>query len=184
MLCIIYLEVKQHLKIGIERMNYGVNTGLNTDIVMADNLSPDVRRKNMANIRAQNTKPEVMVGKYLFSRGLRYRKNVKSLPGKPDFVFKKYKTFVFVNGCFWHRHDCGRFHWPKSNIEYWKPKIMRNIQRDNENYQALEAMGWHVLIIWECELKKDQREKNLNRLYNDIVQMNNCTETAISTDEK
>lgn len=121
---------------------------------MADNHSKEIRSKNMSHIRSTNTKPEECVRKYLFSRGLRYRKNVRKLPGCPDIVLKKYKTVVFINGCFWHHHDCGRFVWPSSNEEYWHNKIDRNVERDKESQKKLEAQGWQVLVIWECQLKK------------------------------
>ena len=136
---------------------------------MADNHSKEVRSKNMSHIRSTNSKPEEMVRKYLFSKGFRYRKNVRTLPGCPDIVLTKYHTVIFVNGCFWHKHDCGRFVWPASNIEYWIPKINRNVERDKEHYRKLADMGWKVLIIWECELKKNVREKNLTKLCNDIT---------------
>lgn len=123
----------------------------------------------MSHIRGINTKPEETVRKYLFSRGLRYRKNVCTLPGKPDIVLPKYKTIVFVNGCFWHKHDCGRFVWPSSNVDYWSEKIARNLQRDVANYDALRSMGWKVLIVWECELKKKVAESNLQKLYERIT---------------
>lgn len=121
---------------------------------MADNHTKDVRSKNMSHIRSTNTKPEENVRKYLFSKGFRYRKNVKGLPGYPDIVLAKYKTVIFVNGCFWHKHDCPRFVWPSSNEEYWIPKIKRNVERDKANQAELKAAGWNVIIIWECELKK------------------------------
>ena len=121
---------------------------------MADNHTKDVRSKNMSHIRSTNTKPEENVRKYLFSKGFRYRKNVKSLPGCPDIVLAKYKTVIFVNGCFWHKHDCPRFVWPSSNEEYWIPKIKRNVERDKANQAELKTAGWNVIIIWECELKK------------------------------
>ena len=121
---------------------------------MADNHTKDVRSKNMSHIRSTNTKPEENVRKYLFSKGFRYRKNVKGLPGCPDIVLAKYKTVIFVNGCFWHKHDCTRFVWPSSNEEYWIPKIKRNVERDKANQAELKAAGWNVIIIWECELKK------------------------------
>ena len=136
---------------------------------MADNHTAEIRSRNMSRIRSTNTKPEEIVRKYLFSKGLRYRKNVKSLPGCPDIVFPKYKTVVFVNGCFWHMHDCGRFVWPTSNEEYWRKKITRNIKRDDENYHALESAGWKVLVIWECELKKKVAEENLQNLYKRVI---------------
>lgn len=109
----------------------------------------------MSHIRSTNTKPEEKVRKYLFSKGFRYRKNVKTLPGKPDIVLPKYHTVIFVNGCFWHKHDCPRFVWPSSNEEYWIPKINGNVERDRKNYQLLQKMGWNVLVVWECELKKE-----------------------------
>ena len=126
---------------------------------MADNLSPEIRQKNMSHIRAVNTKPEEIVRKRLFANGFRYRKNVAALPGKPDIVLPKYHTVIFVNGCFWHMHNCPRFKWPASNIEYWNQKISGNVERDRRNYRLLEALGWRVLVVWECELKKANLEK-------------------------
>ena len=133
---------------------------------MADAHSKEVRSKNMSHIRSANFKPEEIVRKYLFSKGLQYRKNVRKLPGCPDIVLSKYKTVVFVNGCFWHKHDCGRFLWPSSNEEYWRKKIYRNVERDKENQRILAEQGWRVLIIWECQLKKKVAEDNLLQLYN------------------
>lgn len=124
---------------------------------------------NMSHIRSKNSKPEERVRKYLFSRGLRYRKNVKKLPGCPDIVLTKYKTVIFVNGCFWHHHDCGRFVWPSSNVEYWYTKINRNVERDTQNTALLTKQGWQVLTIWECQLKKKTAEENLQLLYNKII---------------
>lgn len=130
----------------------------------------DVRSYNMSEIRSTGTKPEEIVRKYLFSKGLRYRKNVKILPGKPDIVFSKYKTVVFVNGCFWHGHqNCRYFVMPKSNTEYWESKIKSNITRDKTTYDSLSALGWNVLIVWECELKKDKRDITLERLFYSIL---------------
>lgn len=136
---------------------------------MADTHSKEVRSMNMSHIRSTNSKPEEKVRKFLFSKGLRYRKNVRNLPGCPDLVFRKYKTVVFVNGCFWHHHDCGRFVWPSSNEEYWHKKIDRNVERDAQNTKELMGMGWRVLTIWECELKKTVAEKNLLELYEQII---------------
>ena len=135
---------------------------------MADNHTKEVRSMNMSHIRSTNSKPEEIVRKYLFSKGLRYRKNVSKLPGKPDIVLPKYKTVVFVNGCFWHKHDCGRFVMPSSNVEYWTRKIEGNVQRDKTNKTQLENLGWKVLVIWECKLKKKTREDNLEHLYAQI----------------
>lgn len=136
---------------------------------MADNHSVSQRQYNMSQIHSQNTKPEEIVRQYLFSRGLRYRKNDKRYPGTPDIVLPRYKSIVFANGCFWHHHNCSRFHWPLSNVNYWKKKIDRNVQRDIENKCRLEEQGWQVLVIWECELKKTVREKNLKLLYQHIT---------------
>lgn len=131
---------------------------------MADNHTKEQRSYNMSKIRSTNSAPEEKVRKYLFAKGFRYRKNVKSLPGCPDIVLPKYKTVVFVNGCFWHMHDCPRFVWPSSNKEYWEPKIRRNVERDKINIELLQKEGWRVLIVWECELKKKTIEERLSRL--------------------
>ena len=133
-----------------------------------DNHSKSVRSYNMSRIRSTNNKPEEIVRKYLFAQGFRYRKNDKRYPGKPDIVLPKYKTAIFVNGCFWHKHDCGRFVWPSSNEDYWRAKIQRNIERDEHHTAQLRNDGWKVIIIWECELKKSVREERLARLCNEI----------------
>ncbi|AGL02838.1 very short patch repair endonuclease [Desulfoscipio gibsoniae] len=135
-----------------------------------DNHSKEVRSYNMSHIRSKDNKPEELVRKYLFSKGFRYRKNVKTLPGCPDIVLPKYKTVVFINGCFWHMHDgCPKFVWPKSNEEYWTKKLLRNKKRDDESRSSLEELGWKVLIVWECELKKAVREERLNLLCRQIT---------------
>ena len=121
---------------------------------MADNHTKEVRSRNMSHIRSTNTKPEEKVRKYLFSKGFRYRKNVRKLPGCPDIVLPKYHTVIFVNGCFWHKHDCPRFVWPSSNEDYWIPKITRNVERDLKNHQILREQGWRVVVVWERELKE------------------------------
>lgn len=125
------------------------------------------RSYNMSRIRGKNTKPEEMVRKYLFSRGYRYRKNDSRLPGKPDIVLPRYRTVVFVNGCFWHHHDCRYFVWPRNNAEFWKEKIDRNVIRDRETSRKLSEMGWKVYVIWECELKHN-REQVLSALVDRI----------------
>lgn len=135
---------------------------------MADNHTKEIRSMNMSHIRSTNSKPEEIVRKYLFSKGFRYRKNVKKLPGCPDIVLPKYRTVIFVNGCFWHKHACPRFVWPSSNQEYWRPKILRNVERDQLNRQELEAMGWKVIVVWECELKKKVRDARLTELEAEI----------------
>lgn len=129
-----------------------------------DNHSPKDRSYNMSRIRSVNTKPEEIVRKFLFKEGFRYRKNVNKLPGSPDIVLAKYKTVIFVNGCFWHKHDCPKFVWPKTNINYWSSKILKNVERDKINYQKLQELGWNVIIVWECELNSSVRQKTLNNI--------------------
>lgn len=135
-----------------------------------DKHSKETRSYNMSMIKSSGTNPEETVRKYLFSKGLRYCKNVKTLPGKPDIVLLKYKTIVFVDGCFWHGHKgCKYFVMPKTNVEFWTEKITKNIARDEITYKKLQNMGWNVIVIWECELKKDKRNNTLECLYNDIL---------------
>ena len=135
-----------------------------------DNHSKEVRSYNMSQIRSKNTKPEEIVRKYLFSKGLRFRKNDKRYPGHPDVVLPKYKTIVFVNGCFWHSHEgCSDFVTPKSNPDYWIPKLEKNRLRDAANKTKLENQGWNVIVIWECELKKEVRQERLERLFKQIT---------------
>lgn len=132
---------------------------------MADVHTPEQRSFNMSQIRGKNTKPEEIVRKYLFSQGFRYRKNDPRLPGKPDIVLPKYKTVIFVNGCFWHGHEgCRYFVWPKNNEEFWKTKISGNIQRDAQCVCLLKDQGWNVIVVWECELKKAKRDATLINL--------------------
>lgn len=135
---------------------------------MADNHTKEQRSYNMSRIRSKNNAPEEKVRKFLFSKGFRYRKNDKNLPGCPDIVLPKYKTVIFVNGCFWHKHNCKRFVWPSSNEEYWKKKILRNVERDELNIKGLKELGWKVLVVWECELKKVAIDKRLETLVDEI----------------
>lgn len=136
---------------------------------MDDVHTPEQRSYNMSRIRSKNTKPEELVRKYLFAQGFRYRKNDNRLPGKPDIVLPKYKTVIFINGCFWHGHEgCRYFVWPKNNAEFWKEKISGNIHRDRQNHQLLEQQGWHVIDVWECELKKDTVQQTLNHLVQEL----------------
>lgn len=135
-----------------------------------DNHTKEVRSYNMSRIRNKNSKPEMIVRKFLFSKGLRYRKNVNTLPGKPDIVLPKYRCVIFVNGCFWHGHfGCSRFKMPKSNTEYWNAKIKSNVERDNRVQKELFDMGWKVMTVWECQLKRDIRYRTLNYLYYNIL---------------
>lgn len=148
-----------------------------------DRLTPQQRSKNMAAIHSKDTKPEMIVRKGLWSRGFRYRLNHKRLPGHPDLVLKKYRTCIFVNGCFWHGHnvtesrmsdvrgkmeeviessECCKI--PKTNREFWVEKIRRNKERDKEEQRKLAAMGWHCITVWECELKASKREETLDSI--------------------
>lgn len=132
---------------------------------MSDRLTIQQRHNNMAAIKGKNTKPEVLVRKYLWSHGFRYRLNHPRLPGKPDIVLRKYRTCIFVNGCFWHGHEgCKYFRMPKTNTEFWERKISRNRERDREEQKQLARMGWHCITVWECELKGERREKTLESL--------------------
>lgn len=137
--------------------------------VIMDVHSKHIRSYNMSQIKSKNTKPENIVRTFLFSKGFRYRKNYKKLPGSPDIVLPKYKTIVFINGCFWHVHEnCRYFVWPASNIEFWKNKLEHNKKRDEENISKLTSMGWKVIVIWECELKKTVRDERLAKLLYEI----------------
>lgn len=149
-----------------------------------DKLSADQRHKNMAAIRSKDTKPEMIVRRGLWKRGFRYRLNHKRLPGHPDLVLRKYRTCIFVNGCFWHGHKssliptpsskgegnmylltdsvCCKI--PKTNREFWVAKILRNKERDKEEQKKLASMGWHCITVWECELKPSKREETLDSI--------------------
>ncbi len=148
---------------------------------MADNHSKEARSMNMSHIRSTNSKPEEIVRKYLFAEGFRYRKNVKKLPGCPDIVLPKYKTVIFVNGCFWHKHDCPRFVWPSSNQDYWRPKILRNVERDNQSRKELETLGWKVITVWECELKKNVLNETLGKLIAELKAIDFSTDNKETT---
>lgn len=129
----------------------------------------ETRSYNMSRIKGRKTKPEEIVAKYLFSQGFRYRRNVKKLPGTPDIVLKKYKTVIFVNGCFWHMHEgCKYFVWPKDNSKFWKNKLLANKERDEKEKKEIEELGWKVIVVWECQLKKAERERTLNWLVEKI----------------
>lgn len=138
---------------------------------MADILTPEQRRRCMTAIKSKNTKPEMLVRKFLFSKGLRYRVNNRKLPGSPDIVLRKYKTVVFVDGCFWHGHEGCRFYrLPKTNEDFWRHKIAMNYARDFANNIDLQLAGWRVIRIWECEIRtKTTRVETLENLYNKII---------------
>ena len=132
---------------------------------MPDKLTREQRHRCMASIRGKDTKPEMLVRRWLHSRGFRYRINVKGLPGTPDIVLRKYRTAIFIHGCFWHGHEgCHYFVLPKSNTEFWTAKIERNRERDLERRSQLKQMGWHTIVIWECQLKPKTREATLAEL--------------------
>ncbi len=132
---------------------------------MADVHEPKVRSYNMSQIRARDTQPEILVRKYLHANGFRYRLHDKKLPGKPDIVLKKYNTVILIHGCFWHGHkDCKYFVVPKTRTQWWLDKINRNKEKDRESIKALQKEGWNIITIWECELKRDKRQKTLEKL--------------------
>ena len=137
---------------------------------MTDVHSKETRSYNMSRIKGKDTKPEVLVRKYLFSKGLRFRKNDKRYPGHPYIVLPKYKTIIFVHGCFWHFHENCRYAvMPSSNVDFWKKKLNGNRLRDERNKKALTEMGWNVIVIWECQLKKCKRDQTLEDLYLEII---------------
>jgi len=136
---------------------------------MADIFTKKKRSEIMSKISGKETKPEILVRKFLFANGFRYRKNDKRYPGKPDIVLPKYKTVIFVHGCFWHGHNCPAGKLPETRKEFWKNKIQGNIERDNKNKIELEKKGWRVITIWQCELKnKKIQEKTLINLTNTL----------------
>lgn len=137
---------------------------------MADVHSTKVRSYNMSQIRGKGTKPEELVRKNLFAQGFRYRKNDSRLPGKPDIVVPKYRTVIFVNGCFWHKHEgCKYFVWPKNNAAFWREKILSNVERDQRNYERLQQMGWNIIVVWKCELKKEVLSETINKIVQAIT---------------
>lgn len=134
-------------------------------------MTPEQRSRCMAAISGKGTKPEMDVRRFLFSKGLRYRVNNRKLPGAPDIVLKKYKTVIFIDGCFWHGHEgCKFYRLPKTNVDFWNHKIAMNIARDYANNVDLKLAGWRVIRIWECEIKtKAKRNATLEALYLDII---------------
>ena len=137
---------------------------------MADKFSPEQRSRCMSKIHSASTKPEINVRKALFSKGYRFRVNVKTLPGTPDIVLPKYRTIIFVNGCFWHGHDgCKHYTVPETNTEFWVEKVRRNKERDAVNVQRLESLSWGVITIWECELKSKVFQDTITKVETALV---------------
>jgi DNA mismatch endonuclease (patch repair protein) len=137
--------------------------------LMTDVHNRETRSYNMSQIRSKGTKPEIMVRKYLFNKGFRYRLNVKSLPGTPDLVLLKYKTVIFIHGCFWHGHtNCKFYTIPETKTDWWLNKINKNKQLDDVNVQKLQHLGWKVFTIFECELKGKNKELILTKLVQDL----------------
>ena len=134
---------------------------------MTDVHNKETRSYNMSRIRSKDTAPEMIIRKFLFGSGVRFRLHQKNLPGKPDIVFRKYNTVIFVHGCFWHGHkNCKYFVVPKTKTEWWLNKISRNIQNDENATHLFKAAGWNVIVVWECELQKNKRDSTLT----DILQ--------------
>jgi DNA mismatch endonuclease (patch repair protein) len=137
---------------------------------MADVHSKETRSYNMSRIKGKDTKPEMLVRKFLHANGFRYKLHDKSLPGKPDIVLPKYKTVIFVHGCFWHGHEgCKYYVVPKTKTEWWLKKINGNIANDHKAYNRLEELGWKVIEIWECDLKAHPVDKTLAKLPGNIL---------------
>ena len=136
---------------------------------MSDTLTPAQRHRNMAAIHSDSTRPELKLRHALWRLGFRYRMNHRRLPGKPDIVLPKYRTVIFVHGCFWHGHKGCKFYTvPKTNTDFWMAKIARNQERDQTVWRQLEAKGWTVIIVWECQLKKGQDEETIGRIAYEI----------------
>lgn len=131
---------------------------------MPDVFDPEKRREIMQSVKTKNTAPEIKLRSLLHRNGFRFRVNRRDLPGKPDIVLPKYKAVIFVHGCFWHGHDCRRGQRPQTNIDFWNQKINKNIDRDKNDISLLEKLGWRVLVVWECEIKKKNEEVLLTRL--------------------
>ena len=146
---------------------------------MADKMTPEQRHHCMSRIGSKNTRPELIVRRWLWQQGYRYRVNVKRLPGSPDIVLPRYSTAIFVNGCFWHAHeDCDRYRVPHTNVDFWTAKFQRNKARDERNYRLLHKMGWYVLVVWECQLEKDKRRDTLIALSRRLSQIYLTTHDA------
>jgi DNA mismatch endonuclease, patch repair protein len=131
---------------------------------VTDKLTPERRSENMRRIRSTNTSPEMIVRRFVHGMGFRYRLHVAKLPGKPDLVFTRLKKIIEVRGCFWHQHGrCIDSHIPQSRLEYWRPKLQRNLRRDEANQRTLRDLGWKILVVWECETTSPNLVRRLKR---------------------
>ncbi len=126
--------------------------------------SVTTRSFNMSRIRDKNTEPETSLRHWLWHQGYRYRLHTKELPGRPDIVFAKQKKIIFVHGCFWHKHDCRYFRWPKTNAEFWRKKILENVARDQNHCSVIATSGWRFLVVWECELRTHQLKSTIDKV--------------------
>ncbi len=149
---------------------------------MTDTMTPEQRSRCMAAVKGKNTKPEIKVRKFLFAKGLRYRINNRRLPGCPDIVLPKYRTVIFVDGCFWHGHEgCRSYRLPKTNTDFWRHKINLNIARDYRVNVDLRLLGWRVIRVWECDIKSKNHTECLENLYRQIISKK--AKTNYATDE-
>lgn len=152
---------------------------------MSDVLTPEQRQRNMAAIHSASTKPELNLRRELWHHGFRYRVNDRFLPGRPDIVLPKYRTVIFVHGCFWHGHmECKYYTVPKTNTEFWEAKIARNQERDQEVWRKLEAKGWSVIIVWECQLKKGRLDETVWKVVEEIVHNGDAFHAALEERRK
>lgn len=136
-----------------------------------DKLTKEKRSWNMSRIKGKDTKPEIIVRSVLHKNGFRFRLNRKDLPGKPDIVLPKYKSVILVHGCFWHRHPRCKFAYnPKSRVKFWQNKFSENVERDRFVRKELRKMGWKVIVVWECELKNEKKDKTINRILKELCQ--------------
>jgi len=170
------MEFCSNIKSGKDKIHYLCT-------IMADKMTPEQRHKCMAAIRSKNTKPELMVRNFLFANGLRFRINDRRLPGSPDIVLPRFKTVVFIDGCFWHGHEnCKLYRLPSTNTEFWQAKIERNRARDIDNNAALTTHGWQVIRLWTCDLQPRRRHITLYRLLN-LILANSADAAPYSTPE-
>lgn len=145
---------------------------------MPDIFAPEKRHEIMQNVKTKNTAPEIKLRSLLHKNGFRFRVNRKDLPGKPDIVLPKYRAVIFVHGCFWHGHDCPRGRRPQTNADFWNQKIDRNVIRDKSDASLLESLGWRVLIVWECEIKKKNEAVLLSRVKEFLLHSTNTIQNS------